>query len=294
MKPYHIPVLVDEVINGLNVRKGEKYIDATIGGGGHSFEILQRGGMVLGIDRDQEALDYIESRITNQELRVEEGNLKLVQGDFSDIAKIARENGFEKVAGILFDLGVSSHQLDAARGFSFRREEPLDMRMNQKAELTAHDLVNELSGEELAEIFLKYGEEKNATPIAWAIVAQRKKKHIATTGDLAHIIESVNTRQGMIHPATKIFQALRIVVNEELTEIQKGIEEGFEILSEKGRMAVISFHSLEDRIVKNAFRNFAQENRGEIITKKPIIATDTEIQKNPRSRSAKLRIFEKN
>jgi len=287
----HIPVLLEDAVAGLNVTKGKRYIDATLGGGGHAGLILQKGGIVLGIDQDQDAIEFVmhsqESRIKNKELRVTKGN-------FEQIKKIAEENGFEQVDGILFDFGVSSYQLDnSGRGFSIRREEELDMRMDADATLSALDVVNSYSRDRLIEIFYKYGEEHNAKEIALAIVEKRRKSEIRTTKELKEICEKISHKDAKIHPATKIFQAIRIEVNNEIEVIKKGVNDAVGLLSPHGRLVVISFHSLEDRVVKQLFETFKRQGLGIVITKKPLVADDTEVTGNKRSRSAKMRIFEK-
>jgi 16S rRNA (cytosine1402-N4)-methyltransferase len=292
MKNYqHTPVLKDEVVEGLRIEPENKYIDATLGGGGHAMEILEKGGLVLGIDQDQEAIEFVkgnlESRINNQEL-------KLVKGNFRDVGRIARENGFEQSSGVLFDLGVSSYQLDSdKRGFSIKRDAPLDMRMDRNLEITAADIVNSYSEENLVDIFQRYGEEERAKEAAAQIVKSRKVKKIETTEDLVIVIALALKKRGIMHPATKVFQALRIEVNSELEALKQGLKEALEVIKEKGRIEAISFHSLEDRIVKQAFDNWEEKGLGIIITKKPIVAQYDEVRSNPRARSAKLRIFEK-
>ncbi len=277
---FHTPVLLQEVIEGLNVKAGKKYIDATLGGGGHGLEIVKRGGIVLGIDVDQEAIDFVK-------LRIEIGkDLILAQGNFRDLAEIAHKHGFDRVAGIIFDLGVSSHQLNKAeRGFSFQKDAPLDMRMDKALSVTAADLVNGLYKNELIYIFEKFAGEEMARLIANAIDRARLIKRIETTGQLAAIIEQVKRRRGKVHPATKVFQALRIAVNDELVSLEKALVQGADLLEKDGRMAVISFHSLEDRIVKEFFK-------GRQLTKKPITPLEKEVRVNARARSAKLRIYQ--
>lgn len=262
---YHEPVLVSEVINALNITPGKKYIDGTYGGGGHSRAITGMGGVVLGIDIDPEA--------------------RAIQGNFKDIEKIAGENGFEKVDGILFDLGVSSHQLDTAnRGFSYRfTDAPLDLRLNQESGDTAAQLVNRSSQEQLYEIFASFGEEERSRTIAHAIVRARSIKQIETVGDLASIVGAQNAS------LSRIFQALRIVINDEFRSLKEGISGASRLLSPGGRLAVISFHSLEDRIVKRKMN----EDGWRIISHKPITPSREEVVKNRRSRSAKLRVAEK-
>lgn len=287
----HIPVLLKEVIEGLNIEPGKKYVDATLGGGGHSSEMLQRGGMVLGIDQDEDALRFIQE---TQNSNIKSQKLKVVKGNFREIKDIAIANGFEKVAGILFDFGVSSYQLDeSGRGFSFKSDEELDMRMDKNLKLTAFDVVNNYPKEKLEDIFLRYGEEHNALKIAQSIVLNRKKSEIRTTRQLSKLIEEINGVAGGIHPATRVFQAIRIEVNGEIEAIKSGLENSCSLLDHNGRIVAISFHSLEDRIVKQMFHDFQRKGIGRIVAKKPILPSSNEKNRNRRSRSAKLRIFEK-
>lgn len=296
MSNYHISVLLKETIEYLQVASGKKYIDGTLGGGGHTFEILKQGGKVLGLDVDQDAIEYVEEklRIESGELRIDARNLRLVRGNFKDIDTAARESGFETVDGILLDLGVSGHQFDTAeRGFSYQQVGPLDMRMDSTLGVRAMDLVNALSKDELTELFLKLGEENFARRIASEIVEKRKMKPIETTGELEAIIrKTIRGQRDTIHPATRVFQALRIAVNDELNSLREVLPKAINLLSPGGRLAVISFHSLEDRIVKHAFLEFAEKGRGTVITKKPVVPSEGEVAANSRSRSAKLRVFE--
>jgi len=295
MNNFHTPVLLKEVIDLLQVKNGEKYIDTTLGGGGHTFEILERGGIVLGIDLDQDAIDFAQNKF---QLRK---HLTLVQGNFKDIDKIAHLKGFDKVSGIIFDLGLSSHQLeDQTRGFSFQKDSPLDMRMDKNLEIKAENLVNILTKGELYELFSKLGEEYRARPIAEHIVRSRRVKPIRTTNDLSEIVQEVyKIRKNRTSAFEKqlvnkrVFQALRIAVNDELNNLRDALPKALSLLSKKGRLGVISFHSLEDRIVKKTFLEFEKSNMGSIITKKPIIPGFEEIKSNRRSKSAKLRFFEK-
>ncbi len=293
MDDFHTPVLLKEIIENLKVKKNEEYIDATIGGGGHTVEILKRGGRVLGIDVDREAIEYVSRiwKIDSGKWKIEEGNLILAKGNFRDIDKIAKLQGFEKVAGIIFDLGVSSHQLEKEeRGFSFQNLGPLDMRMDQDLSVRAIDLLKVLTRRQLYEIFTKFGEENQAFAISKRIDSARKIKPIETTKDLVGIIG--NSKHKGIHNATKVFQALRIAVNDELNNLKEALPKAVRLLKGNGRIEVISFHSLEDRIVKREFLNFEEKKLGKIITKKPILPSEDEIKRNARSRSAKLRIFE--
>ncbi|MCR4264386.1 MAG: 16S rRNA (cytosine(1402)-N(4))-methyltransferase RsmH, partial [Candidatus Roizmanbacteria bacterium] len=279
----HIPVLLHEVIEALNVQPGKKYIDATVGMGGHAHEIVKQGGEVLGIDRDEESLDQL--RIKNSELRINESQLHLTHGSFKDIKVIASAHGFVPVEGILFDLGFSSWQLDkSGRGFSFMKDEPLDLRFDQTStEKTASDLLNTSSREELTALFARYGELGEADAIADIIVRNRP---VTKTSQLNGLIAKNLTDHMVYRLLARIYQALRIVVNEELSHVEIGLLESVDLLSPGGRLCVISFHSLEDRIVKLAFN----DSRLKKVNKKPITATKEEIQQNSRSRSAKLRI----
>ncbi|MBI4091848.1 MAG: 16S rRNA (cytosine(1402)-N(4))-methyltransferase RsmH [Candidatus Levybacteria bacterium] len=300
MNDFHTPALLKEVIRGLNIQPNGKYIDATIGGGGHAAEIIKRGGHVLGIDQDQDSIEYVKR---NLESRIQNSELTLVRGNFSNIAKIARERGMKRADGVLFDLGVSSYQIErSGRGFSFLRNEPLDMRMDPttasgQASFTAYEIVNKWSKDELCNIFSKFGEEKNARTISDSIVRARKVKPVSTSKELAEIITGANETHlrgvSRLHPATRVFQALRIVVNSEIENLKMGIEGAFEILAPGGRLAVISFHSLEDRAVKLFFARLVRDQRARLINKKPIVASEEEIKVNRRARSAKLRIIEK-
>jgi len=293
MSNFHKSVLLKEIIQGLRVEKGKKYIDATLGGGGHSFEILRLGGIVLGIDVDRDAIEHIESEIKNKNSKLKNPeNLTVARGNFRDIDKIAHLNNFGPpaggVAGIIFDLGVSSHQIDSVtRGFSFQNEGPLDMRMDQKLGVRALDLIKILTKGELCEIFTKFGEESRAWEISNAIVRARRIKPIETTTDLAKIVFT-KARQNK-----KVFQALRIVVNDELNSIIEAVPKALKLLEGNGRLCVISFHSLEDRIVKRKFIEFEEKGLGRIITEKPIVPGVEELRANKRSKSAKLRIFKK-
>lgn len=297
MNTFHTPVLLQKIIEYLSIEKGKKYIDGTIGGGGHGFEILKRGGVVLGIDCDQEAIDYVSRRwkIESRRWNIIEGNLILIKGNFREIDKIAHLNGFSKVAGIIFDLGVSSHQLEVAeRGFSFLRDGPLDMRMDKDLTVQAKDLIQVLTKGELYELFSKVGEESCARSVSEHIISARKIKPITTTQDLVRIIEKAK-RSGRflgIHPATLVFQALRIAVNDELNALREALPKAGGLLEKNGRLLVISFHSLEDRVVKKSFIEFQKRNMGVILTKTPILPSIREISKNKRARSAKLRVFE--
>lgn len=287
MSTFHKPVLLNKVIELFEIKENNKYIDATLGGGGHSLKILENGGRVLGIDQDRDALEYAQKVLTDYKDKI-----IFAKGNFKDIYQIAEQNDFKKVSGVLFDLGVSTYQLkEPKRGFSFREEGPLDMRMDKETIGCAFDIINNCSFEELYSIFLKYGEESLAKPITIAIVRERSADKIKTTKELADIINQVYQKynKNVKHnPATKIFQALRIVVNHELDSLRTGIEQAIKLLDKKGRIIVISYHSLEDRIVKLAFRKSGLK----ILTKKPITADSDEIFSNKSARSAKLRVIE--
>ena len=302
MSDYHIPVMLKEVLELLNIQKDHWYIDCNLGGGGHTKAILEAGGKVIGIDLDSDSIrhviyDFNPALQTSHDhvINVTDG-LKIRQANFAEIDKVVKEVGLSKVSGVLFDLGVSTHQLEETeRGFSLSRDAPLDMRMDPTKGASAKDLVNGLYEKELAELFLKLGEENWSKPIAKRIVQYREKKLIETTSELANIILSVHRRSpsDRSHPATRIFQALRIAVNDELNSLKEALPKAFEVLQPGGRIVVISFHSLEDRIVKNYFRELEEKNLAKIITDKPIETSEAETLKNPRSRSAKLRAMQK-
>ena len=302
----HIPVLLNETINGLNIQENGIYVDGTAGGGGHSSEILShlKEGKLISIDQDPDAIRHVKERFKDNP------NSIIVKGNFSDMKELLNARGIYCVDGVMLDIGVSSHQLDVAeRGFSFHEDAPLDMRMSQEG-ASAADLVNTLEYSELARIINNYGEEKFASSIAKNIVKARQEKRIETTLELAEIIKNSVPqkvrRDG--HPARKTFQALRIAVNRELDVLEKGLDEAFELLSKGGRLAVITFHSLEDRIVKQKMASWCvgctcpkdfpvcvcgNKPKAKLINRKPIVATDEELELNVRSRSAKLRVCEK-
>lgn len=275
--------MIKEAIQGLNIRPGEWYIDGTYGGGGHTHKILELGGKVLAIDADATVFDY-----KNQN----SSNLTTVVANFNQLKAVATDHRISQVSGILFDLGTSAMQLSPGRGFSFIHDEPLDMRMSHDLTVSAKDLVNGLSKKELTHLFTKYAQESRAHKIAQAIVQARKNQQIQTTGELADICQQVyGHRHGKLHPATKVFQALRIAVNDELNSLQDTLPQTKSLLKSKGRLVVISFHEGEDRIVKH-FINESEEDLVNL-TPQPMIPTPKEIDINPRSRSAKLRIAEK-
>jgi len=288
MTSTHIPVLGQEVLEGLNVKAGKSYIDATVGSGGHGVEIVKQGGVLLGIDTDPTAVSIAKERLKNQE----NTRWRIVQGNFKDIEHIAKKENFKNVQGILFDLGVSSMQLDTPeRGFSYRfTDAPLDLRMNQSEGETAAQLVNRMSEEELYDIFSTYGEEQLARRIAHADYRARSLKKIETIADLVGIVGSVKPgKREKFSILSRIFQALRIVVNGEMTNLKKGLTGAGNIMEAGGRLVVISFHSLEDRIVKQ----FMKGSEWQVITKHPVLATQKEAHANRRARSAKLRIATK-
>jgi len=288
----HVSVLLKEVIEYLNPRPGENFIDCTINGGGHSLEIFKQigpNGKILGIDWDSGVLEKLESKLDNKTKK----SFILICDNYRNLKNIVGNNNFSPVHGILFDLGMSSWQLGASgRGFSFQKDEPLDMRYSENQTLTAKEIINQWPEEELIKIFGEYGEERRARAIAREIVFRRKRGVVESTTDLVEIVRgAIPARQrfGRIHFATRIFQALRLATNEELENLSKGLEAATDVLAAGGRLAVISFHSLEDRIVKNFLREKAREKKLEILTKKPIVPDWREAQENPRSRSAKLR-----
>jgi len=289
---FHTPVLLKETIELLNPQQNNNFIDCTLGGAGHTLSILEKTaplGKVLGIDASEESLRIISSYIKGRDL---EKRLILVRDNFVNLRRIAEDNNFYEVNGVLFDLGLSSDLLEfSGRGFSFLRDEKLDMRFDDRADTpTAADLINSLKQEQLADIFYHYGEERRSRRIAEAIVSARQKQKIFTTGELVEIIKKASPIHSKINPATRVFQAIRIAVNHELDNLSSAIDQAIDILNKNGRLAIISYHSLEDRIVKNKFRN----NKSlKIINKKPIIPSRQEVVTNRRARSAKLRIVEK-
>ena len=306
----HKPVLLDEVISGLNIKPGGIYVDCTMGGGGHSSEILKRigsRGVLIGFDKDEDAIKTCKERFK------EFDNVIIVKSDFKNAYKFLIGNGYsKKIDGILIDLGVSSYQIDTAeRGFSFLHNGKLDMRMDQSQELTAFTVVNTYSEKQLLKILYEYGEESNAKNIVKNICKARQEKPIETTFELKEIIEKSFPKKiiyGKGGVSKKTFQAIRIEVNQELEGLKKCIENLIDLLNEKGRIAIVSFHSLEDRIVKNVFKDATtgcicppktpvcickHKQICDMVTRKPITARQEELQKNSRSSSAKLRIVEK-
>ncbi|WP_184261002.1 16S rRNA (cytosine(1402)-N(4))-methyltransferase RsmH [Granulicella mallensis] len=294
-RPQHVPVLLEESLKYLKVRPGGVYVDATLGLGGHSAAIARQlggAGKLICFDRDPEAMAKAQARLAAvaEELRSEMPQVRYVPRAFSEIAEEVEPNSLD---GLLADFGVSSLQLDEAhRGFSFRTDGPLDMRMDSRSELTAQQVVNQADEEDLANLIYEFGEERRSRRIARAIVRARP---IETTAELARVISAVapSMKGDKIHPATRTFQALRIRVNDEIGQIQSLLKSAESLLKPGGRVVLISFHSLEDRPVKDAFREGAKAGRLEILTKKPVVAGEQESLRNPRSRSAKLRAAEK-
>jgi 16S rRNA (cytosine1402-N4)-methyltransferase len=286
----HLPVLRAKVLEMLNIRQNGIYVDATTGLGGHAEAILREigsDGRLIGIDRDDEALLSAKKKLSD--LRV-----TLMQGNFSDMATMICANGITAVDGILFDLGLSSMQLKSpGRGFSFASDAPLDMRMDRSQKISARDIVNRYPENQLERIFREFGEERFARKIAKAIIQWREKKPIETCAELSKIVEKIYGMRGKIHPATKTFQALRIAVNQELDQLTKGLHASLQLLKQGGRLCVISYHSLEDRIVKHFIADNAKKGLLRIIVKKPITPAPEELSMNPSSRSAKLRVAEK-
>ena len=303
----HIPVLLNECIEGLKIKEKGIYVDGTLGGAGHSFRIatkLNNTGTLIGIDRDAEAIQKAKETLK------EFNNIIYVQDNHDNIKEILSKLNIEKVDGILLDLGVSSYQIDEeTRGFSYTKNSPLDMRMDKNQKLTAEYVVNEYTEEELANIIYKYGEEKFSRQIARRICEYRKEKRIQTTSELVEIIEkSVPRSSTGGHPAKRTFQAIRIEVNNEIEPLYNTVKNAIDVLKPQGRLCIITFHSLEDRTVKEAYQDSVgkctcppdlpycvcgNKPEGKIITKKPILPTEKEMEINSRSKSAKLRIFEK-
>lgn len=306
---HHVSVLLDACLDSLNIKPQGIYVDGTLGGAGHSFQIAKRlsGGRLIGIDRDRVALRAAEERLAPYK-----ENVTLVHANFCELAEVLRSLNISGVDGILLDLGVSSPQLDdGARGFSYMTDAPLDMRMNAEDALSAQDVVNSWSQEELRRILYTYGEERYAPQIAAAICRRREERPITSTLELVDIIRSAMPSAALRekqHPAKRSFQAIRIAVNDELGAVEKVLTDAIPLLNPGGRLAIITFHSLEDRLVKNAMATAAKgctcppnfpvcvcgnKPKVKLISKKPIVATQAELDENPRSRSAKLRVCEK-
>ena len=303
---YHRPVLLEQTLDALNIRPDGLYLDGTAGGGGHSAEILKHltTGKLISIDQDPDAITMLTQKFKKNE------NAIVIKGNFGNMKDLLELRGVRRVDGVLLDIGVSSHQLDtASRGFSFHEDAPLDMRMSQSG-VTAEEMVNTLPYEELRRIIAEYGEERYASSIARGIIAAREQAPVTTTLQLAEIVKN-NVPQKVRrdgHPARKTFQAIRIAVNDELNVLSRGLDDAFRLLGKGGRLAVITFHSLEDRIVKQKMAGWCQgctcpkdfpvcvcgnKPKARLITKKPVCANETELADNPRARSAKLRICEK-
>lgn len=305
----HVPVLLKECIDNLNINSNGIYVDGTLGGAGHSFEIAKRlseNGMLIGIDRDEEALEVAKRKMK------EFNNIKYIKGNHDDIRSIIKNLCIDKVDGILLDLGVSSYQInETKRGFSYIKDAPLDMRMDKTQNFTAKELVNTYEEEKLADIIYQYGEEKFSRKIAREICEYRKNKEIKTTTQLVDILEKVipsGMRNKYGHPAKRTFQAIRIEVNNEIEPLYNTVKNSIDMLKTNGRLCIITFHSLEDRIVKKAYVEAEEactcpkdlpycicnkRSLGKIITKKPILPSEEEIKINSRSKSAKLRVFQR-
>ena len=320
MEFVHTPVLLTECLEGLNIEPDGVYVDGTVGGGGHAGEIFRRlsaEGTLVGIDRDAEALRAADKHLAEvakamEEEKGEHPSYTLIKANFGEMPQVLAELNIRRVNGILLDLGISSYQIDnPERGFSYLHEAPLDMRMDASAGETAADLVNGYSEQELARVLRDYGEERFASFIARRIVLARQEEPIRTTGELVEIIRKaipMKYQKGGGHPAKRTFQAIRIELNQELTVLEQSLGELIGLLAPRGRLAVISFHSLEDRIVKNAFRKAEDPcicpkdfprcvcgavSRGKVVTRNPVLPTEEELKNNSRSASAKLRIFER-
>ncbi len=308
MEFHHVSVLLNECIENLNIKEDGIYVDGTLGGGGHSYEICKRlgkNGRLIGLDQDMNAIKAAKERLSEFSEKV-----TFVHDNFSNLKFVLQSLGIEGVDGILLDLGVSSHQLDEAeRGFSYMNDAPLDMRMNVENSFTAYDVVNTYSAKELDHIISSYGEERWSKRIAEFIVSEREKKPIETTFELVEVIKKAvpkGARKDGPHPAKRTFQAIRIEVNGELSILEDAVSDMTEVLNDEGRLCIITFHSLEDRLIKNAFKTAenpctcpvefpvcicGKKSKGKVITKKPILPTEKEIEENHRSRSAKLRVF---
>lgn len=281
----------DETVSGLHLKAGDTAVDATVGQGGHAAEIARvigRSGTLVMIDADTASLDAARDRLSDAS-----AHLIFLAGNFRNLKTLAAEAGITEAEGIVFDLGWHAGQLAGGKGLSFTADEPLDMRLGSGAARTAADIIGNWEEDDLATLFREYGEERFAGRIARAIVKARKERAIATAAELGEIVSVAVPRRGRTHPATRVFQALRIAVNDELAALTEGLDAALDLLAPGGRVAVISFHSLEDRIVKHAFRAAENAGRGIRVTKKPLTPSRREAGENPRARSAKLRIFEK-
>ncbi|HEX3077043.1 MAG TPA: 16S rRNA (cytosine(1402)-N(4))-methyltransferase RsmH [Lachnospiraceae bacterium] len=306
----HVSVLLEETIDGLNIKPDGIYVDGTLGGGGHAYEVCKRlgeNGRFIGIDQDEAAI-----KAGSERLKEFGDKVTIIRSNYCNMKQVLKEIGVEKVNGIVLDLGVSSYQLDTvSRGFSYKENAPLDMRMDQRNELTAQDIVNGYSEFDLYRIIRDYGEDKFAKNIAKHIVKAREIKPIETTDELTDVIKAaipMKVRMNTGHPAKKTFQAIRIELNKELEVLNNTLNDMIDLLDNEGRICIITFHSLEDRIVKSIFRNnenpctcppsfpmcvCGKKPKGRVITRKPIIPSDEEIEENKRSKSSKLRVFEK-
>ncbi len=302
----HVPVMLGEALEALRIRVDGSYLDGTAGGGGHAAAIAERlgpAGRLLALDRDEAAVNRVRERLDRWATQVQ-----VEQANYSEMEALALRLGFAQFDGVLLDLGISSFQLEPKRGFSFMSEAPLDMRMDRTQALTAADLVQQLEEAALADLFWRYGEEPASRRIARAIVAERTRAPITTTGQLAATVErAVGGRHGKLHPATRVFMALRLAVNQELEHLQAGLDAALRLLAPAGRLVVISFHSLEDRIVKHTLQAHAgrwenlpaggrrwvgTQPTVQLVTRRPLTPTAEECERNPRARSAKLRAAE--
>lgn len=308
----HKSVLLEETIEGLNIREDGTYVDGTLGGGGHAFHVCERlsgKGRFIGIDQDAAAIEAAGIRLLPYQDKIK---IDIVRSNYQKTPQVLKELDIDGVDGIVLDLGVSSYQLDTPdRGFTYREDAPLDMRMDQRQEMTAKDIVNDYSEEELFRVIREYGEEKFARSIARHICQARKDKVIETTFELNDIIKAaipIRARSAGGHPSKRTFQAIRIELNQELTILEQSIDQMIELLNPRGRICIITFHSLEDRIVKRIFRTnenpctcppdfpkcvCGKVSKGKVITRKPVLPSEEELEANRRSKSAKLRIFEK-
>lgn len=306
----HVSVLLDEVLENLDIKADGIYVDGTLGGAGHAYEICKRlgdKGRFIGFDQDEEAIHVSKGRLAAFDSRAD-----IIKSNYVHMKQILNSRGIQKVDGILLDLGVSSYQLDSAeRGFSYREDAPLDMRMDREQPITARDIVNRYPEAELTRIIRSYGEERYAKSIARNIVKERERKEIETTGKLVEIIRNsmpAKAQNGKGHPAKRTFQAIRIECNQELEVLSQALEDMIDLLRENGRLCIISFHSLEDRMVKNSFRKAenpctcppdfpvcvcGKKSKGKVITRKPILPSEEEREVNSRSKSAKLRVFKR-
>ncbi len=304
---YHKPVLYDEVIENLITNENGVYLDCTLGGAGHTIGILENTGeksTVVAIDQDEDAIRFAKIKLENYQNRI-----KIFKDNFKNLDTVLYLAGYDKIDGILMDIGVSSKQLDnPERGFSYKYDAKLDMRMNKNDKLSAYEVVNDFTEKEISDILYKYGEEPRGRKIAKRIVEKRQEKKIETTLELADLVIKVIGKSMKKHPAKRTFQAIRMYVNRELEVLEEALDKAVEHLNDKGRLLVITFHSLEDRIVKNKFKDFekpcscppdlpicvcGKKSLGKVLTKKPIIANELELSDNFRAHSAKLRVFER-